>query len=58
LDGWKDTNDEFERAGHTHSGRVFCLICVLLGNFLISNIFIAIIIMQISEATDAYRVGI
>ncbi|XP_035714643.1 uncharacterized protein LOC118438444 [Folsomia candida] len=55
LDGWTDTSEEFERAGYTHSGRVFCLVCILLGNFLISNIFIAIIIMQISEATEAFR---
>lgn len=55
MDGWTDTSQEFEEAGYVNYGRIFCIICILLGNFLISNIFIAIIIMQISEATEAFR---
>lgn len=57
MDGWTDTSNEFENAGLVNEGRLFCLVCIVLGNFIISNIFIAIIIMQISEATEAFRVN-
>jgi hypothetical protein len=56
MDGWTEIMEEFEIAGRLHRGRIFCFICIVFGNFVFSNIFIAIIIMQISEATDSFRV--
>lgn len=56
MDGWTEVMEEFEKANMLHGGRMFCLICIVFGNFVFSNIFIAIIIMQISEATDSFRV--
>jgi cation channel sperm-associated protein 3 len=54
IDGWTDLNEElYARAGN--SGTFFIIICIVLGNFLFSNIFVAIIIMNISEATDNFR---
>lgn len=55
MDGWTTILDAFEAVDRLHQGRIFCLILIILGNFLFSNIFIAIIIMQISDATDTFR---
>jgi hypothetical protein len=57
MDGWTETTEEFTNAKKKHLGRFFCVVGLLIGNFLISNIFIAIIIMQISEATEEFRVS-
>jgi len=56
MDGWTDLLDEFEFADLLHQGRTFCLVGIVIGNFVFSNIFIAIIIMQISEATEDFHV--
>lgn len=58
MDGWTVMVDDFVEIGGPwiHYGRLFGLIGIVLGNFIFSNIFIAIIIMQISEATEAFRV--
>ncbi|CAG7829678.1 unnamed protein product [Allacma fusca] len=54
IDGWTDLNEEMsQRAGYR--GTLFIITCIVLGNFLFSNIFVAIIIMNISEATDTFR---
>lgn len=58
MDGWTDMIDAFAAEGLLHEGRFFCLVGIVLGNFVFSNIFIAIIIMQISEATEAFRVKV
>ncbi|ODN05838.1 Cation channel sperm-associated protein 3 [Orchesella cincta] len=55
MDGWTTMVDTFKEKNYIHSGRIFCLVGIVLGNFVFSNIFIAIIIMQISEATEAFR---
>ncbi|CAL8138358.1 unnamed protein product [Orchesella dallaii] len=55
MDGWTTMVDTFKEQNYIHSGRIFCLVGIVLGNFVFSNIFIAIIIMQISEATEAFR---
>jgi len=56
MDGWTDIAEEFEIADFVWGGRLFCIMCIVFGNFMFYNIFIAIIIMQISEATDNFRV--
>jgi len=56
MDGWTELLQQFVDAGMLPMGRVFNLICIVLGNFMFSNIFIAIIIMNIDEATTLYQV--
>ncbi|ODM94568.1 Cation channel sperm-associated protein 3 [Orchesella cincta] len=55
MDGWTTIMYSFVDVDKKHEGRLFSLILIVLGNFLFSNIFIAIIIMQISDATDSFR---
>ena len=55
IDGWTDLRDALESRSENY-GTIFIIICIVLGNFLFSNIFVAIIIMNISEATDNFRV--
>ncbi|XP_074649066.1 cation channel sperm-associated protein 3-like [Tubulanus polymorphus] len=54
LDGWTDIQDKLDELG-MDGGRVFSFAFIMLGHFIFFNIFIAVIIMNISDATENYK---
>ena len=55
LDGWTDVQNDFDEQGLPAS-RIFTMIFIFLGHFIFTNIFIGVIITNISESTEHYEV--
>ena len=56
LDGWTEVQNEFDEIGLTAS-RVFTMCFIFIGHFIFTNIFIGVIITNISESTEHYEVN-
>ena len=56
LDGWTEVQSDFDEKGLTAS-RVFTMVFIFLGHFIFTNIFIGVIITNISESTEHYEVN-
>ncbi|CAH1796922.1 unnamed protein product [Owenia fusiformis] len=54
VDGWTDLQDELDRRNMVGS-RVYTISFIIVGHFIFTNVFIAVIIMNISEATENYK---
>lgn len=54
VDGWTDLQHELEIRGYGWS-RIYTIIFIFLGHFIFTNIFIGVIILNISEATEKFE---
>ena len=55
MDGWTDLQAELDKLGMTGS-RIYTIIFIFLGHFIFTNVFIGLIIMNIHEATESFRI--
>ncbi len=56
LDGWTDFQEEFDAKGLV-GARPFTMLFIFFGHFIFTNIFIGVIITNISEATERFDVS-
>nr|XP_005995952.1 PREDICTED: cation channel sperm-associated protein 3 [Latimeria chalumnae] len=54
VDGWTDIQEELDRLGFEVS-RTFTILFILLGYFLFFNMFIAVVILNIQQATEHFE---
>ena len=54
VDGWTDLQDELDDR-NMEGSRIYTIIFIFLGHFIFTNVFIGVIIMNISEATESYK---
>ena len=54
VDGWTDLQAELDDRDFEYS-RVYTITFIVLGHFIFTNVFIGVIIMNISEATENYK---
>ncbi len=55
MDGWTDLQDELDKL--TTTSRTYTIIFIFLGHFIFTNVFIGVIIINISEAAEIFKVG-
>jgi len=55
VEGWTDLQEELDARNKTGS-RVFTVLFIFIGHFIFTNVFIGLVIMNINEATDDYKV--
>ena len=56
VDGWTELVEELDRK-QLQGGRFYTVLFIIIGHFIFYNVFIGVIIMNISEATLTYKVG-
>ena len=56
ADGWTDIQDRLDSRNMTYS-RVYTIVFICMGHFIFSNVFIGVIIMNISGSTEAFKVS-
>jgi cation channel sperm-associated protein 3 len=56
VDGWTDIQDRLDHLGYVVGGRIYTIVFIILGHFIFTNVFIGVIIMNISEAAEAFKV--
>ncbi|XP_014669434.1 PREDICTED: cation channel sperm-associated protein 3-like [Priapulus caudatus] len=54
VDGWTDLQNALDSKNQTGS-RYYTVLFIFLGHFIFTNVFIGVIIMNISEATESYE---
>ena len=54
MEGWTDLQAELDKR-HMTGSRYYTIAFIFLGHFIFTNVFIGMIIMNIHEATEAYR---
>jgi cation channel sperm-associated protein 3 len=54
ADGWTDRQRELDELGYTYN-RIFVVLFILIGNFIFTNLFIAVICKNIDEAQSAEK---
>ena len=56
VEGWTHFQTDLDNHGIDGS-RIYTVVFIALGHFIFTNVFIGVIIMNISEATEAYKVS-
>ena len=54
VDGWTELQDKLDERGY-YMSRIYTIVFIVIGHFIFTNVFIGVIIMNISEATEAYK---
>ena len=54
VDGWTELQQSLDDHGFS-SSRIYTITFIVLGHFIFTNVFIGVIIMNISEATETYK---
>lgn len=57
VEGWTDLQDRLDSLGFAMGSRIYTILFIFLGHFIFTNVFVGVIIMNISEATETYQVG-
>lgn len=57
MEGWTDLQRELDNREQTGS-RLFTVSFIFVGHFIFTNVFIGLVIMNINEATDEYKVSL
>ncbi|KAI0236973.1 hypothetical protein LSAT2_012532 [Lamellibrachia satsuma] len=54
ADGWTDIQDRLDARNLVYS-RIYTMVFIFMGHFIFSNVFIGVIIMNISESTEEFK---
>ena len=54
MDGWTELQDRLDQM--SSASRMYTITFIFLGNFILTNIFVGVIIINISEATEKFKV--
>ena len=54
ADGWTELQAKLDAKGYTNSS-IFTILFIILGNFIFTNVFVAVVIMNISQTTDNFK---
>jgi len=52
-----DEEGKLEEAGYVIGGRIYTVIFILIGHYILVNCLLAVIIMNVSDAAETFKVG-